>query len=64
MSADLKTIGHAPNDSRCDCEREGCNHRAGACAREGWALIEVYGMKQTLCAICLRETRKALAPKE
>lgn len=55
----VKAEGYAPNDSRCDCEREGCNHRAGSCGREGFFIVRAYGIKQTLCAECFGSARRA-----
>ena len=55
----MKTIGLAPNDSTCDCERTDC-HR-GNCTREAFFLVEAYGMKQRLCAQCFRIARLATA---
>ena len=53
---DLEYVGHAPSDSRCDCEASWC-HPNGDCSREGFAIIRAYGMRQTLCSTCLRSAR-------
>lgn len=46
--------GHAGNDSLCDCELEGCDHKAGSCNREGFFIVRIHGHKTTLCAGCHR----------
>ena len=44
---------------RCDCEHDGCH--AGDCYAVASYRIEVFGMKQNLCANCLKLARPAPA---
>ena len=53
---DIKAIGHAPNNSRCDCERiDHCPN--GDCKREAVFLVEYGGHKMKMCPVCFRHAR-------
>ncbi len=50
--------GHAPNDSRCDCEHGEC-HENGDCGKEAIFIAEIYGITTRLCASCFGYQRRA-----
>ncbi len=52
----MKAIGHAPNDGLCHCEHIKCHPNAN-CSKEAFYLVETFGIKQFLCAICFRYIR-------
>ena len=45
---------------QCDCEAPECGHIPGACKRAPSVKIEVFRMKENLCAGCLEIAQTSL----
>lgn len=38
---------------QCDCEAVECGHEPGSCKRVPSVKVEIFGMRENLCNVCL-----------